>query len=175
MLDQELLFLGILKESPKHGYEIKKRIREIGENLALETVCSIYYPLRILEKNGLVTKKRGKEGNRPKKYTYFLTKKGSERFMELLEQSLLVIKRPNFDINVSLYFLPYVDKKVAMRRLEARQNFLNKIKEGVLKIKEAQSQNIEPRIAAILDHNLSLVQAEMDFVSKIIASTKEKA
>jgi len=29
MIGYELLLLGLLKESPKHGYEIKKRIKEI--------------------------------------------------------------------------------------------------------------------------------------------------
>ena len=29
MIEQELILLGLLKESPKHGYEIKKKIKEI--------------------------------------------------------------------------------------------------------------------------------------------------
>jgi DNA-binding PadR family transcriptional regulator len=42
--------LGLLKESPKHGYEIKKKIKEILSLFAGVDLKSIYYPLRILEK-----------------------------------------------------------------------------------------------------------------------------
>lgn len=168
MLTQELLLLGILKEGSKHGYELKKRIKEITDNLTLPAISSIYYPLRILEKKKFVIRKKGQEGKRPKKYTYSLTKKGEERFLELLEQSLLVIKRPNFDLNISLYFLPHVDSKIALRRLRARKNFLNRIRGGVTQIKAVQGAGRESRITSILDHNLTLVQAEIDFISKII-------
>lgn len=169
MLNQELILLGILKEGPKHGYEIKKRIKEIIENLALPPISSIYYPLQILEKQKLVVKKKGREGKRPKKYTYSLTDKGKARFLELLEQSLLVIKKPNFDLNISLFFLSHVDTQVAIRRLSARKRFLEKIKDGVSKIQLSQAET-SGHIKRILEHNSALVQAEIDFVSRMIKS-----
>ena len=57
MIEQELLFLGLLKEGAKHGYEIKKRIKEILSLFAGLEIKSIYYPLRVLEKRGLVVKR----------------------------------------------------------------------------------------------------------------------
>ena len=50
MIEHELLFLGLLKESPKHGYDIKLKIKEILSLFAGVELKSIYYPLRILEK-----------------------------------------------------------------------------------------------------------------------------
>ena len=45
-MEQELLLLGLLKESPKHGYEIKKKIKEMLSLFAGVDLKSIYYPLR---------------------------------------------------------------------------------------------------------------------------------
>jgi DNA-binding PadR family transcriptional regulator len=42
MIEQELLFLGLLKEGSKHGYEIKKRIKEILSLFAGLEIKSIY-------------------------------------------------------------------------------------------------------------------------------------
>mgnify|MGYP001563606955 CR=1 FL=1 len=71
MKEQELLFLGLLQDGPKHGYQLKKLTRDISVTFTgLIKTESIYYPLKRMLKNGLVTRVSGKEGNRPLKYTY---------------------------------------------------------------------------------------------------------
>ena len=43
MIENELLFLGLLVEGPKHGYEIKLQLEEdLGPNVGLQ-IKSIYY------------------------------------------------------------------------------------------------------------------------------------
>ncbi|MBU4346621.1 MAG: PadR family transcriptional regulator [Candidatus Omnitrophica bacterium] len=49
MIEQELLLLGLIKEKPKHGYEIKKELKEILFPFLGMDSKSIYYPLRVLE------------------------------------------------------------------------------------------------------------------------------
>src|SRR4030042_718878 len=120
MIEQELVLLGLLKESPKHGYEIKKKIKEILSLFVGIDLKSIYYPLRLLEKRGLVTKRTSKAGRRPERLVYALTPKGETRFKELLTQSLLNFKRPQFSLDLSLYFLNYLKAEILKRRLRAR-------------------------------------------------------
>ena len=79
-MTQELVLLGLLEEGPKHGYEIKRLITKIIETFTSIETQSIYYPLRQLEKEGLVTKKISRAGKRPEKYIYHITKKGSRKF-----------------------------------------------------------------------------------------------
>ncbi|MFH1281438.1 MAG: helix-turn-helix transcriptional regulator, partial [Candidatus Omnitrophota bacterium] len=76
MIEQEFILLGLLRQSPKHGYEIKVKVREILFLFAGVQLKSVYYPLKILEKNGLLTKRAGKKGSRPKRFVYCLTDKG---------------------------------------------------------------------------------------------------
>ena len=56
MIEQEFLLLGLLRQSPKHGYEIKLRIRQILSLFAGVDLKSIYYPLKILEKKVIFLK-----------------------------------------------------------------------------------------------------------------------
>jgi len=166
----ELLLLGLLKESPKHPYSIKKTIKEISDIFVGLKVGSIYYPLRKMEAEGLISKRIARNRRRPEKHIYSITKKGEERFFELLNKSFLSIQRPYFNIDLSLYFLPYVKKTIAKRRLKARYNLLNRIKRGLEEQKLDFKKNFH--LSIILDHNLRLAKSEIKFISHLIDRLK---
>jgi len=170
LIEHEIILLGLLKESPRHGYEIKKKINEIFSLFAGVELKSIYYPLRIMEKKGLVVKRANKEGRRPQRFIYELTPKGEARFSELVTKSFLNFKRPEFTLDLSLYFLKYIEPDMAKRRLRARMRLLEKLSFGLrqtilpLKKKEPISW------ANVLEHNLQMVDAESKFLSGLITT-----
>jgi DNA-binding PadR family transcriptional regulator len=168
MISQELVLLGLLKESPKHGYEIKKKIKEILSLFAGIDLKSIYYPLRILEKRGLVTKRIAKAGRRPQRLVYALTPKGDSRFKKLLTQSLLNFKRPQFSLDLSLYFLNYIKPDIVKRRLRARTLLLGKLSRGLSQTIASLKKKGSPALAYILEHNLQMVETESKFLSRLI-------
>ncbi len=168
MIEQELLLLGLLREGPKHGYDIKIKIKQILFLFAGVELKSIYYPLRILEAKGLVVKKTGKSGNRPKRLVYALTSKGEARFNELLGKSLLNFKRPQFSLDLSLYFLRFLKASVAKRRLRARLHILNKISRGLKVMAAARKKHKSLSLERILEHNLKMLQAEEQFLANLI-------
>ena len=168
MIEQELLLLGLLREAPKHGYEIKTKIRQILSIFAGVDFKSIYYPLRILEKKKLVLKRAAKFGKRPERFVYHLTAKGKKRFEELLNKSLLTIKRPQFSLDLSLYFLHYLKPSSAKRRLQARLSILRKVSQGIgILARKKQLQNA-PALNRILEHNLCLLKAEDLFLEVLL-------
>lgn len=160
MIENELLFLGLLKDGPKHGYEIRKIIDEDLFPLVGLKIKSIYYPLNKMEKLGLVKKDIDRAGKFPEKYVYQLTKKGESVFETLITDSFLSIERPYFQIDLSLYFLPYVDKKIALKRLRVRASFLKKIRKQIETFKASIKDGNE-HFKVILDHNLDLVDTEI--------------
>jgi len=169
MIEHELLFLGLLKESPKHGYEIKRKIKEILSLFAGVDLKSVYYPLKILEKKGLVTKRTAKAGNRPEKIVYALTPRGDSRFHELLSASLLDFKRPQFSLDLSLYFLRYIKPILAKRRLRARMLVLNKLSKDLHKMKIYHLTKKTPSsLIHILEHDLQMVDTESAFLEKLL-------
>ena len=166
MIENEFLFLGLLAEGPKHGYEIKRQLEEdLSPNIGLQ-IKSIYYPLSKMEASGLIEKEMGRrEGRFPEKYVYRITPKGKKKFDELIEQSLLSLERPFFQIDLAYYFLPLVDKSMAKRRLKVRYTLLKKVKKELGLLQSAAKTKI---LGLILQHDLDLVEAEINSTQKII-------
>lgn len=166
MIEHEMLFLGLLLDGPKHGYEIKRTIEEELFPFVGLHVKSIYYPLKKMEQLKLVEKDVGREGKWPEKFVYSITPKGRKIFDHLITESFLSIERPFFNIDLSLYFLPYVDKKIATRRLRGRIIFLNRIKRDLAKLidKKAPARHLQ----IILEHDLDLVEAEIKSLTSLI-------
>jgi DNA-binding PadR family transcriptional regulator len=171
MIEHELLLLGLLKESPKHGYEIKRKIHEILTFFAGVELKSIYYPLNIMEKDGLVAKQASKPSMRPERFVYTLTPKGQGRFQELLSKSFLDFKRPQFSLDLSLYFLRYMKPQIARRRLRARLLILNRITKMLEQMIRARASKKSPFLSTILEHNLQMVRAESGFLKSLIKTT----
>lgn len=169
MIEHELLFLGLLKDGPKHGYEIKRLIEDELSLFVGLKVKSIYYPLKKMEKLGLIRKDVGREGRWPEKYVYSLTSKGEEIFEHLINESFLSIERPYFSIDLSLYFLQYVDKGPAKRQLRGRIMYLKRIKAQLTRFKESRAGD-KNHLRIILEHDLDLVEAEIRSLTKVIDS-----
>lgn len=106
MIEQELLFLGLLKDGPKHGYEIKRQLKDVLLPFISLQIKSIYYPLKKMEGQGFIKKETGRQGRWPEKYIYSITKEGERRFQQILNESFLAVKRPYFNVDLSLFFFP---------------------------------------------------------------------
>jgi len=169
MIENELLLLGLLKERPRHGYEIKVKIKEILSLFAGVDLKSVYYPLSVLEKKGLLLKRTSKKGRRPERFVYALTNKGRNYFDELLTKSLLNFKRPQFSLDLSLYFLNYINPAIARRRMQGRIFILKKISRDIHKLlKDRDPKKIPQPLARILEHNLKMLEAESQFLESLI-------
>ncbi len=166
MIENEFLFLGLLVEGPKHGYEIKRQIQqEIVPAIGLK-IKSIYYPLQKMQEVGLVEMEVGREGRFPQKQIYRITPKGKKRFEDLISKSFIDVERPYFQVDLSLYFLPLVDQSVAKKRLKTRLAILRQIRKDLVGLQKNSSQT-KP-LMLILSHDLDLVEAEITSISKVI-------
>jgi DNA-binding PadR family transcriptional regulator len=175
-MTQELVLLGLLEEGPKHGYQIKKLINRVIGTFTHIADKSIYYPLRKLEEQGLVLKRLSRVSKRPEKYTYSITKKGRERFKELLRKNLLNVQRPFLNIDLSLYFLPSLKPKAALLRLRSRLSGLKRVKIWLESMKKSLEKKKSPyHLISIAQHNLELAKAEIKFTSRLIKTLTKKA
>jgi DNA-binding PadR family transcriptional regulator len=168
MIQHELILLGLLKEGPKHGYEIKKRVKKILMLFAGIDLKSIYYPLKVLEKKGLIIKRITKPGRRPARIVYCLSAKGQSRFDELLAQSFLNFKRPQFSLDLSLYFLDYIKPDIARRRLRGRMLILRKLSKDLRQTTNSLKNKKSQSLVYILEHDLQMVETELKFLSNLI-------
>lgn len=168
---QKIIILGLLKKVPRHGYEIKKIAKEkLGIFSSLENK-SFYYPLKIMEEKGLITKKEAQGQEGPSRYIYSITQKGKKEFSKLALDTLISQKRPFIDIDIPLYFLPLLEKKEVISRLRLRKRFLEKVK-GWLADNLELSKNFPTHQRMLLKHHLNLLNAEEDFADSIIKIVK---
>ena len=173
-LEQELVILGLLRDKPRHGYEIKKQISDFLTYFTGLEYESTYYSLSSLEKKRIVKRTVTSSKNRPDRYVYSLTTKGKERFSMLLDRSFLHIQRPYFGIDISLYFLPYLKPESVRRKLRARLRILKKIESNLLQIYSGFRTQKPAHLLAILEHNIELIKAEVNFISTLISHLGKK-
>ncbi len=167
MIEHEFLFLGLLAQGPKHGYEIKRQIKEdLEPNIGLK-LKSIYYPLKKMEQERLIEKEVGRQGRWPEKNVYRITAKGKKKFDALIGESFLSIERPFFQMDLSLYFLPLADKPMAKRRLKRRLALLKKVSKELAKLYTKAIQSSKST-RLILQHDLCLVDAEIASTAQLI-------
>lgn len=171
---QELVILGLLNQSPEHGYKIKKFLKQA---LALYTDIpteSTYYSLKMLEEQRMVEKKVGREGQRPEKYVYSITPTGRKYFQELLEKNISLLSRPFIAIDLSLYFLPTMDRETVKKNIKLRLRGLERIKRWLLKTLQANNKN-KKHLSFIVEHNLELLDAEQRFTGRLLAALESEA
>ncbi len=80
----EILILAMLRQGPRHGYEIKKEIdRALGGMVSLNNK-TLYLALKRFEERGAVTRQVIQQEGKPNRHLYELTERG----IELLQASL---------------------------------------------------------------------------------------
>ncbi|MCB1214390.1 MAG: PadR family transcriptional regulator, partial [Deltaproteobacteria bacterium] len=80
------VILGLLSESPCHGYALKKGISPALSRKQQVNDGILYPLLKNLEKSGLIKSKLKKEAKKPAKKIFSVTPKGKKYFLNWLRQ-----------------------------------------------------------------------------------------
>ncbi len=163
------MIMGLLMKGPAHGYDLKLTLEKELNPFFEVSATPLYYTLKKLEQEGLVTQWSTVSGNRPKKYVYSLTAKGQEEIKTLLLKNITHLHRPSLNLDVSLYFLNFLDPQDVVKTLKGRLRELRKIKF----LLDRQKKGLKPDAAKrreyiIMTHNIRVTEAEMDFVHDLI-------
>ena len=105
-MSTRLVILGLLREQPLHGYEIKHIIEEHMGDWTSIAFGSIYFALGKLSEEGLIKMvATEKTGNRPSRSIYQITEAGRAEFLRLLREVWNEPERQYFAIDVGLAFM----------------------------------------------------------------------
>lgn len=166
-----LVILGLLRERPLYGYEIKQIIEEHMSDWTSIAFGSIYFALDKLAEEKFVEKVEvEQQGKRPSRSVYQITEAGKEEFMRLLRESWQQFERQYFSLDICLFFLnnlPLDEVKNYLRiRRSALQTALRKVQSHR---KEQLALPEVPRLAAaIFNHTLVHTQAELNWVTDLL-------
>lgn len=166
------MLLGLLRDGPLHGYELKRILEEEMGDWADIAFGSIYFALGKLKDEGFVsTGAPEQEGRRPARIVYAITDSGRAEFLRLLRETLGSADRPRYGIDTAVAFLDALPRAEAASffrerivRLEAALRFLR-----AHEAEERARPGIPPAAAAIFAHSLFHLEAELAWSRQVLA------
>jgi DNA-binding PadR family transcriptional regulator len=170
----EFAVLGLLHESPMHGYELRKRLNTaLGAFRAL-SYGSLYPALReLLTRNWIAEAPQatGGSGSRRARIVYELTRTGKERFQELVDESGPSAWDDD-EFAVHLAFFARTTREVRLRILEGRRS---RLEERLAAVREASVRNrerLDAYTAALQRHGEEQAEREVRWLDELITAER---
>jgi DNA-binding PadR family transcriptional regulator len=173
-----LVLLGLLRERPLYGYEIKQIIEEQMSDWTSIAFGSIYFALDKLANEKFVEKVAVEQDNkRPSRSVYQITESGRAEFLRLLRENWKQVERQYFSIDVGLFFLESLPREEVKTYLKTRQKALQTALAHIQSHRDEQLALPEvPRLAtAIFEHTLVHTQAELSWVTDLLQKLESGA
>ncbi len=168
-----LLMLGLLRNGPLHGYEIKRIIETEMGDWANVAAGSIYFALDKLSSDALIEEQEvSQEGGRPARTIYRITSAGRAEFERLLRETWAQIDRLSFPLDIGVAFLDCLPREELRAFLEIRERALNGILSGLLEHQNEIEGNAEVPAQArfIFSHHRRHYQAELDWIREVLGN-----
>jgi DNA-binding PadR family transcriptional regulator len=170
----ELAVLGLLHQSPMHGYELRKRLNAVLGSFRAFSYGSLYPCLKDLLARGWIAEEPPPgprlAGGRSK-IVYRLTAEGKERFQDMLAESGPTAWDDE-TFGVHLAFFGQTDADVRLRILEGRRS---RLEERVDSLRVALSRTRERVDAYTLElqrHGLESVEREVRWLNELIQTER---
>src|SRR5882672_3311184 len=131
-MHKALLLLGLLLNHPRSGYELHRIVRAHGELYTDLKKANLYYLLDRLAREGYLRVKAepGARGPRGERLVYSLTKKGRQRFIELVREILRTFEPAHTGVDVAVVFLAELPRSEALTLLLERHKIVSARREA---------------------------------------------
>jgi DNA-binding PadR family transcriptional regulator len=170
----ELAVLGLLLESPMHGYELRKRLTGLLGAFRAFSYGSLYPALRRMQADGLIAEDAAPEGTtvlRRARRVYQLTDKGRQRFAELVADT----GPQNYTddgFGVHLAFFNRTPAEARMRILEGRRRQVEERREGLRQAVARASNSLDRYTRQLHQLGLESSEREVTWLNELIAAER---
>jgi DNA-binding PadR family transcriptional regulator len=165
----EIAILGLLNESPMHGYELRKRLAVLLGAFRAFSYGSLYPTLRRLSEAGWITEEAPELAvgaptkSRRGKRVYKLTAEGKEHFAELLAE----VGPEAFDDEGFGARL-----EVRLRILEGRRRRVEERREGMRSALARTRERMDRYTLRLQEHGLESADREVRWLTELIEDEK---
>jgi DNA-binding PadR family transcriptional regulator len=173
----ELAVLGLLHESPMHGYELRKRLNLVLGWGRVLSYGSLYPALKKMLRAGWISESATPTGkataaSRRQRIVYELTPAGNERFAQLLSDAGPAAWEDG-DFDVRFAFFGRTDREIRLRILEGRRT---RLEERLARVEQqlARLRADDTYAAELQRHGLESVQREVTWLSGLIAAERDE-
>lgn len=167
----ELAILGLLKEGPMHGYELRKQLSQKLGLFWKVSFGSLYPTLRRLERRGaVVAVDRGPQTSRRKR-EYAITEAGEAEFLELLQEGTASAEQEKFSLRLA--FFRYLRPEIRIRLLERRKAYLEeKLDEGRRSLRLARRGRADAYTLSLVRHGVDITEADIAWLEGLISAER---
>lgn len=164
----ELAVLGLLHESPLHGYEVRKRVTGLFGWGRVLSYGTLYPCLKTLLRSGLIEPQTpSTTTGRRARIVYRLTAEGKERFTDLMAQAGPAAWDDD-SFGVHFAFFSRTDPATRVRILEGRRSRLEERKAGVRAALARTAERVDAYTLELQRHGLESVEREVRWLSELI-------
>jgi DNA-binding PadR family transcriptional regulator len=173
----ELAVLGLLHETPMHGYELRKRLNALLGAFRAFGYGSLYPCLKDLLGQGLIAEDVQAGSVKPltghrSKIVYRLTAEGKERLQDLLARTgPAAWEDDGFGVRFALFGLTQAD--VRLRILEGRRSRLEERLEAFRAAATRTRERVDRYTLELQRHGLESVEREVRWLNELIASERQ--
>ncbi len=169
----ELAILGLLIESPMHGYELRKRLTGLLGAFRAFSYGSLYPALRRMQAEGLIAENAAPAGTpvRRARRVYQLTDAGRQRFGELVADT----GPHNYTddgFGVHLAFFNRTPAEARMRILEGRRRQVEERREGLREAVARASNSFDRYTRQLHQLGLESSEREVKWLNELIAAER---
>jgi DNA-binding PadR family transcriptional regulator len=168
--------LGLLHESPMHGYELRKRLNAaLGAFRAL-SYGTLYPCLRTLLERGWIAEAPsgatpGTAGSRRARIVYELTAEGKEHFQALVRDSgPAAWEDDTFDVHFA--FFARTEAEVRLRILEGRRSRLEDRLANIRAAAAKSRERLDAYTAELQRHGLDSAEREVRWLTELITAER---
>jgi DNA-binding PadR family transcriptional regulator len=177
----ELAILGLLHESPLHGYELRQRLKATLGSFRAFSYGSLYPTLRKMKDEGWIALDEGDASvvagapaltGRRGKVVYKLTAEGKERFAELLSESgPSAWEDETFGVHFAFFSKTAPEDRV--RILEGRRSRLEERREGARSGLARTRERLDSYTLQLQEHGLESVDREVRWLTELIETERQ--
>jgi DNA-binding PadR family transcriptional regulator len=170
----ELAVLGLLHESPLHGYELRKRVNTLLGPLRAISYGSLYPCLKEMTAAGHIAAdaEASESGaGRRSRIVYQLTAEGKERLQEQLSEGGPSAWDDD-SFGVRFAFFSQTDADVRLKILEGRRSRLEERREKVTSALGRTREKLDRYTLELQQHGLESVDREVRWLGELIATER---
>ena len=180
----ELAILGLLHESPLHGYELRKRLNAVLGAFRVLSYGTLYPCLRELVTRGWIAEDTapkslpgslgGGPGSRRGRIVYELTPEGLSQFQSMLSQSGPAAWEDD-TFNVHFSFFARTESDVRLRILEGRRSRLEERLDSYRTAAAQRRERLDLYTTELQRHGLESAEREVRWLSELIETERSTA
>ena len=160
---QQLIILGILLSGKTHGYRLNEYVTHVMDLYTDIKKSTVYYTLGKLEKDGYVEHEIEREGKRPERRVYQITKEGKSYFLQLLRDNLGEFTRTYFNDDIGIAFMDQLSTSEVRELLVKKRGI---IQSDLKQFKEVPDHGGNWHY--VISHNIAHLEADLTWINSIL-------